>query len=158
VGTRALTAADEPKLERFALMAAFPPDRPPPPGVQAMPHVRRWLDDWSEAEPGVCWHEQNELLGAAWARKVEPVLARSAAGVPLAEVVIAVDPDRRGQGVGRALMEALIARARAAGEPGLCLSVSERNSPAVQLYESVGFAISGRGPSGLLTMALHLDE
>lgn len=121
-----------------------------------MAHVRRWLDGWSPLEPAVCWEEHGQVLGAAWARRVEPVLVRSAAGEPLPEVVTAVDPDRRGEGIGGELIEALVARAREVGEPGLCLSVSERNAPAVRLYERVGFKAIGRRASGLVSMARHL--
>ena len=84
-----------------------------------MAHVRRWLEGWSSLEPGVCWEEQDRVVGAAWARRVESILVRSAAGEPLLEVVIAVDPARRREGIGGKLLEALIARARASGEPGL---------------------------------------
>ena len=123
-----------------------------------MLHVRRWLDGWSPREPGVCWEEHGQVVGAAWARRVEPVLARSPAGEPLREIVIAVDQDRRSQGIGAKLLEALIARAREAGEPGLCLSVSEHNADAVQLYERLGFVATGRGPSGLVSMARHFGD
>jgi len=119
VGIRALTAADEPELERFALMAAFAPHSPLPEGAEAMAIVRRWLEGWSELDPGVCWEQQGELGAAAWARSVEPVIARSAAGEPLLEVVLAVVARLRGRpSVGR--FKALIATVRDAGEPGLC--------------------------------------
>ncbi len=123
-----------------------------------MTHVRRWLDGWSAAEPGVCWEEDDRVLGAAWARRVEPVLVRSPTGEPIAEVVIAVDRDRRGQGIGRALMEGLVVSAEEAGEPALCLSVSDKNASAVRLYERVGFVPIGHRRTHLITMVLHLEE
>ena len=82
-----------------------------------MTHVRRWLDDWTPHELGVCWEEHDQVVGAAWARRVEPVLVRSALGQPVPEVLIAVDPAHRGQGIGHTLMEALIICTEEAGEP-----------------------------------------
>lgn len=138
-------------------MAAFAPDRPLPEGARAMPHVRRWLDRWRPLEPGVCYEEQQRIVGAAWTRRVEPVLARSVAREPLPEAVVAVEPDRRGRGIGARLLEALVARAREAGAPGVCVPVSERNLNAARLYERVGFVATGRTATGLETMELHFD-
>ena len=123
-----------------------------------MTHVRRWLDGWSALEPGVCWDEYDRIWGAAWARRVEPVLVRSPVGEPIPEVVIAVDPVRRGQGIGRALMEGLIMSAEEAGEPGLCLSVSDKNAVAVRLYERLGFVAVGDRRAHLITMVLELED
>ena len=123
-----------------------------------MSHVRRWLDGWSPHELGVCWEEHDQVVGAAWARRVEPVLVRSALGQPLPEVLIAVDPARRGQGIGRTLMEALIICAEEAGEPGLCLSVSDQNASAVRLYERVGFVAIGESRTRLVTMVLDIEH
>lgn len=123
-----------------------------------MAHVRRWLDGWSPLDPGVCWEEHDKIVGAAWARRVEPVLVRAALGPPVPEVLIAVDADRRGQGIGRALMEALIVCAEEAGEPGLCLTVSGQNLSAVGLYERVGFLAIGQSRTRLGTMVLDLED
>ena len=83
-------------------------------------------------------------------------MVRSAAGEQLPEVVLAVEPRLRGRGIGLALMEALVARARDDGEPGLGLTVSDRNPTAVRPYERLGFARTGRTESGLLIEVLHL--
>jgi ribosomal protein S18 acetylase RimI-like enzyme len=48
-------------------------------------------------------------------------------------------PEARGQGVGRYLMEKLLAEARERGESAMELEVIEQNTPAVKLYERVGF-------------------
>ena len=50
-----------------------------------------------------------------------------------------VRPEYRRQGVGRALMEAVITRAREVGLRQIELSVTQANEPAVLLYESCGF-------------------
>jgi ribosomal protein S18 acetylase RimI-like enzyme len=78
-----------------------------------------------------------------------------------------VAPDARGRGVGRALVEAAIERARA--WPGLVqvmLEVAAHNDGARRLYASLGFEVFGREPRALRLpdrdvdedhMVLHLD-
>lgn len=158
MGLRALTADDEPNLEQFVLLAAFPPHRQLPDGASDMPHVRRWLDAWGELELGVGWEGEGQVGGAAWARGVVPVIARSAPGEPFPEVLLAVASHLRGRGVGLSLMKALVACAEAAGVPGLCLTVSERNEVAVRLYGRLGFAVTGRRGAGLVIMTRELQR
>ena len=55
-----------------------------------------------------------------------------------------VDPDARGRGAGRALLDAAIAWARSRALDRLELWVTQGNSPAVRLYERAGFADTGR--------------
>jgi ribosomal protein S18 acetylase RimI-like enzyme len=64
----------------------------------------------------------------------------------LAELYVA--PDRRGQGLGRALMEAAIATAREAGADHMDLGTSEDDTAARALYESLGFINREGGPDG----------
>jgi putative acetyltransferase len=52
---------------------------------------------------------------------------------------MAVDPAAQGQGLGRRLLEAAIARARALGATALFLGSNAKLAPAVHLYEAVGF-------------------
>ena len=153
-----MTDGDRLELERFVLMAALSPHAPIPAGARMMTHVRRWLDGWSALDPGVCWEEDDRLVGAAWARRVEPVLVTSASGQPIPEALIAVDPGRRRKGIGQTLMDGLAAAAEEAGEPGLCLSVSEKNASAFRLYERVGFVAIGGGQAPLITMVLDLED
>lgn len=52
---------------------------------------------------------------------------------------MAVDPSVRGRGVGRALGEAAIGRARVLGAPRVELLSNTRLTPAITLYRSLGF-------------------
>jgi ribosomal-protein-alanine N-acetyltransferase len=95
------------------------------------------------------------------------VLARAAAGE--CEILsIAVGEAWRGLGIGRSLMEAAIAAARAAGAESLFLEVAEDNEAAQALYRGFGFAPVGRRrdyykrangpPVAALTFFLRLDS
>jgi ribosomal protein S18 acetylase RimI-like enzyme len=66
---------------------------------------------------------------AIWTRALECYLAE-----------LYVVPDRRGQGLGRALMEAAIETARRAGADHMDLGTSEDDVAARGLYESLGFS------------------
>lgn len=52
---------------------------------------------------------------------------------------VAVDPARQGQGIGRVLLAAFLAEARARGASLIHLEVSVANAPALGLYEALGF-------------------
>lgn len=52
---------------------------------------------------------------------------------------LAVEPEHRGLGVGRSLLERVEERARELGCCKLTLEVQEKNSPAKSLYTQVGF-------------------
>lgn len=69
-----------------------------------------------------------------------------------------VREEARGSGLGRALMDAAIARARERGARRMELDVNEANPAAVALYESVGFSATSN-PYGArdLYMRVHLD-
>jgi GNAT superfamily N-acetyltransferase len=52
---------------------------------------------------------------------------------------VVVDPDHRGQGIGRQLVEASLDRAWQLGATGVLLQVYQQNPVALQLYQSMGF-------------------
>lgn len=73
------------------------------------------------------------------------VLARAAAGE--CEILsLAAAPEWRGQGVGRILLDAAIARAAGLGVTSVFLEVAEDNLVAQALYRSRGFNAVGRRP------------
>jgi ribosomal-protein-alanine N-acetyltransferase len=66
---------------------------------------------------------------------------------PEAQLVdIAVRPQDRGRGLGRALLEEAAVAARSWGCAKLTLEVSAANEPALRLYRKAGFEIVGRRP------------
>ena len=74
--------------------------------------------------------------------------------------LLAVAPAARGQGVGRALVEECMRRARRAGASALGLHTSESLRAAIHMYEGMGFVRAPEGdfqPSGAeLVMAYRL--
>ena len=56
---------------------------------------------------------------------------------------IVVNPDYRGAGIGRRLLERGIQWARENNFPGVMLETQDDNVPACTLYESCGFVLSG---------------
>jgi GNAT superfamily N-acetyltransferase len=68
-----------------------------------------------------------------------------------------VTPDRRGRGLGRALMEAAIDVARKRGADTMDIGVDEPDVAARRLYESLGFANRSGGPDGPLMYVYERD-
>ena len=111
-------------------------------------HSRAFDEAWDAASfarllamPGafaLLAHEDGAPLGF--------VLVRLGGGE--AEIItIAVDPDCRRKGLGRALMNRAGAEALARGAEVVFLEVAEDNAPAIGLYERLGFAPVGRRPA-----------
>ena len=76
-----------------------------------------------------------------WSRALECYLAE-----------LYVVPARRGQGLGRALMEAAIACAREMGADHMDLGTSTDDTAARALYESLGFTNREGGPDGPVSL------
>jgi ribosomal protein S18 acetylase RimI-like enzyme len=68
-----------------------------------------------------------------------------------------VEPEARGQGVGAALLEALVAWARGVVEQ-LTLAVVRGNDAAISLYRKLGFEIYGVEPRALKSAAGYADD
>ena len=57
---------------------------------------------------------------------------------------LAVAPEKRRQGVARALLEEVLAEGRREADEQVTLEVAAENAPALALYEAFGFAVVGR--------------
>jgi ribosomal protein S18 acetylase RimI-like enzyme len=156
---RAARAEDEPFLWRMlATTANLPPAEPPPvERVQSDPGIAPYMVGWGRpGDAGVVGEAEGERVGAAWFRRFasdHPGYGFVDADTP--EISIGVEASWRGRGVGRALLDALVATARADGHEALSLSVGRRNAPALALYRSFGFVEVG-GNAENPTMLLRL--
>ena len=82
-------------------------------------------------------------LGAAWLLTDTVPLVPALSSAP--ELCMALEPDARNQGVGSALLSALLHHAAAQGHPTLVLNVHLRNTPALRLYMKSGFRVASAG-------------
>ena len=116
------------------------------PAVAAL-EERCFPDPWSEAS--VASELENPLSLWLTAARGEAVLGYVGSQSVLGEadmMNLAVSPEARRQGIGRALVLTLAERLRENGVHSLTLEVRASNAPARKLYESLGFAQVGRRP------------
>ena len=106
------------------------PDRP----------IARYVRGWGRpGDAGVVAVEPSGPVGAAWYRRFpEREAGFGFVDEQTPEVTIAVVPARRGRGLGKELMEALLEQARRDGIQRLSLSV-EPGSSQEQFYARFGF-------------------
>lgn len=80
-----------------------------------------------------------ETAGLGWIE-----LRQRSSGVSAWVYDVKVDADRRGQGLGRALMEALHEAARDLGATSVSLNVFGHNTTAIHLYDSLGYTVTAQ--------------
>jgi ribosomal protein S18 acetylase RimI-like enzyme len=150
---RTATPDDEPFLWRMLAHASW---AAPDEDVRRVPHLQRYVAGWGrpgdlgvigetgdaeQADEGGTVSGARRPVGAAWLRlpteddRGNEVFVAS----DVAELSVAVEPDRRGTGLGGRLVSELLDRARADGRyAGIVLSTRMEN-PAVRLYQRLGF-------------------
>jgi GNAT superfamily N-acetyltransferase len=161
VQLRAAVAGDKAFLQQMLQVAAdWRPGsvQSPVQEVLAIPAFAHYIDGWPR--PGdfgvVAEGPDGTPLGATWCRTLpgdDPGFGFVALDVP--EVTIGVVAEARGRGIGRRLLERLIADARERGVARLSLSV-ELDNPAMALYEHLGFATVAQD-DGAATMVRSLQ-
>jgi len=101
--------------------------------------ARRWRDVLhADANPTFVWEDERGAVGMV-------VAARDRSGADVLWLVAMwVDPSARGEGIGDALVERVLAWGRAQRSPVVRLSVTEGNTRAERLYARHGFVRNGR--------------
>jgi ribosomal protein S18 acetylase RimI-like enzyme len=139
---RPITQADVPFLWEMLYYAAHMAEDGAASGDAARtnPRLSIWVSDWGRrGDRGVIALDaaSERRLGAAWVR-LQPVGASTGyIDDETPELVIAVLPECSGQGLGSALLAALIEQVRGQA-PAIVLTVRDGN-PARRLYERHGF-------------------
>jgi ribosomal protein S18 acetylase RimI-like enzyme len=142
---RSATPADEPILWDMLFYAANMAEdgATSSEAAKTHPYLAEFVAGWGRpGDLGVIAIDTagDQALGAAWLRRLSGPEKRYAAvadGVP--ELAIAVAPAATGQGIGGALLGALLAQARGQYS-AIALSVRASN-PARRLYERNGFVV-----------------
>jgi [ribosomal protein S18]-alanine N-acetyltransferase len=107
------------------------------PPVDVAARAGRFRESIESEGPDAVWalEDDGRIVGNAGVQ---------AAGTPGVLVLgMALLPEARGRGGGRALLEAMIEHAQASGSHKLELEVWPENVPAIALYESAGFEVEG---------------
>ncbi|WP_042434832.1 GNAT family N-acetyltransferase [Streptacidiphilus anmyonensis] len=128
-------------------------ERPDPPG----PDSTAFRDDRHRPEHMLVaqGRDGGELLG--WVRVLPPTPLPSNAHIRAIQGLL-VAPEARGLGLGRALLHAALARARAEGALRVTLRVLAGNTVARSLYETAGFEVTGVQPREFLVAGEYQDD
>ncbi len=157
---RPLARDDAHCLWEMLYQAIYVPPGAAPPGREIVraPELARYVADWGR--PGdmgyLAVDADGMLLGAAWLRCFpadQPGYGFVDEATP--ELLVAVMPGYRGQGIGTRLLTALLEAARSR-YAAVSLSVQAEN-PAVRLYRRLGFEIVADG-GAWLKMCKQLQE
>lgn len=120
---------------------------------------QRMAEPWFDPEDLLVARVDDELVGFVWVKQEAPVGTADADDssdngasrdsqnvVPQdAEIyVVATAPSVQGRGVAGYLLATALERLHEAGVPGVELYVEADNTPALRLYETWGFTVSGR--------------
>jgi ribosomal protein S18 acetylase RimI-like enzyme len=147
VVVRLVVESDLPFVQRMLYEAANQPTELWPPFEDSMnePRNRRFWDGLMTrpGDLGVIAEVSDMPIGAAWMRRMGKGERVPGDDPQVPVLVIGVERDQRGRGVGALLIRSLLDRARAARIQAIDLTTSSFNEAAVRLYHAHGFADIG---------------
>jgi L-amino acid N-acyltransferase len=125
--------------------------------------ILRWLD---EHETVLVAEDQGEVVGVAAFGWFRDAVKRPGFRYTV-ENTVHVREDRSQSGIGRALMGALIDKARESGKHSMMAAIDSANEASIRFHERLGFVEVGRMPElgtkfgrwlDLVVLQLRLDE
>lgn len=138
---RAMRPEEYPQLREFLYLSIFVHEGEALPGREILdtPEFQVYLEGFGSgpADCAFVAEVNGELAGAAWARIMEDYGHVDGETPSLA---ISLKPEYRGQGLGTALLSALLTKLGELGYRQASLSVQKANY-AVRLYEKAGFRV-----------------
>lgn len=143
---RKLFPSESPLLDEFLYQAIFVPEgqQPPPRDILQKPELQVYIKGFG-AEPddhALIAEVDGQAVGAVWARVMDDY---GHVDNDTPSLAISLLPASRGQGIGTALMKAMLALLWERGYRQVSLAVQKANY-AVKLYESVGFVTVDQNP------------
>lgn len=142
---RQLHKEEYPQLKQFLYQAIFveDPQNPPEESITETPELQRYIEAFGRAGD-LCFVAElsgKQLAGAVWTRYFpEEKPGYGFAGPDIPELSISLLPEFRGQGMGTALMKAILEELKKQKVKQVSLSVSKKNR-AFELYSQLGFRI-----------------
>ena len=128
-------------LQTFLYEAIFVPEgaAPPPREIIEKPELRVYTDDFGsrKGDNGLVAVIDHQVVGAVWTRIMDDY---GHVDDETPSFAIALYPAYRGQGIGTAMMKAMLALLKTQGYRQGSLAVQKAND-AVKLYRDVGFEI-----------------
>jgi len=144
VTIRTAKEEDIPRILELYRQLAFTP--PPPSSPQPSVEEYRWAFAEMSAVPGyrlLVAEEDGEIFGTT-VLAILPGIAHGVSPFAVVEYVV-VDEKCRRKGIGRLLMDDIVARAKEAGCYKIMLTSDKRRKEAHEFYKSLGFEASAHG-------------
>ena len=130
-------------LEDFLYEAIFIPEgvEPPPKEIVKRPELRVYTEGFGERRGDIALAAEadGKLVGAVWVRIMNDY---GHIDDETPSFAISLYKEYRGQGIGTALMKAMLGELRREGFPQASLAVQKANY-AVRMYRKVGFEVVG---------------
>ncbi len=126
---RSFQPGDEAELLRVNA-AAFA-HHPEQGSMDAAELAERMAEPWFDPEDLIVAVEGDRMHGFHWTKRHSDTLGEV--------YVVAIDPDAQGRGLGNALVDVGLKHLRSVGLDEVLLYVESDNTPAVRLYEKLGF-------------------
>lgn len=138
IAIRPIATSDYPLLEEFLYYTTFVPQKTPAPPREVVKQadIAAYIDDFGgKYDFGFVAELDNQVVGAAWSRLI---CAYGFVDAETPELVVALQPGYRNQGIGTQLLTQLFDELKQHGFERVSLAV-EKGNRAISLYERLGF-------------------